>query len=331
MNIKKFSFLLKKNQKSIRVDKFLMQSIQNISRNQIQKAASLGKILVNKRFIKKNYQIKPFDFIEVEISYPSILDSEYKNIIAEKIPLDILHEDEDIIVVNKKPGMVVHPGVGNEKGTLIHGIKYHLKNDNKLLYRLGLVHRIDKDTSGLLVLAKNEQAQKCLFQQFISKTIKRKYIALVWGNLKNEEGTITGFIGRDPKNRKRMTLFKKDFYRGRYSITHYKVLERFKYITYVSCNLGTGKTHQIRVHFKYLGHPLFNDFIYGGNKIVKSFSKKHFKFLKICLNILKRQALHAVSLTFTHPKNGKCHFTCPIPEDWKKVIQKFRERFSFLQ
>ncbi|AWU39151.1 pseudouridylate synthase [Blattabacterium punctulatus CPU2] len=330
MHIKKFSFLLKKNQKSIRIDKFLMKSIQNISRNQIQKAANLGKILVNKRFVKKNYQIKPFDFIEIEISYLPILDLEYKNIIAEKIPLDIIHEDEDIIVVNKKPGMVVHPGIGNENGTLIHGIKYHLKNNNKLLYRLGLVHRIDKDTSGLLVLAKNEYAQKFLFQQFISKTIKRKYIALVWGDLKNEEGTITGFIGRDPKNRKRMTLFKKDFYRGKYSITHYKVLERFKYITYISCNLETGKTHQIRAHFKYLGHPLFNDVIYGGNTILKSFSKKKFKFLKICLNILKSQALHAISLSLIHPNNGKYNFTSPIPEDWKKVIQKFREKFSFL-
>ncbi|AER40777.1 MAG: RluA family pseudouridine synthase [Flavobacteriales bacterium] len=335
MSLKKFSFSAEKHQKSIRIDKFLRQYIQNVSRNKIQKAVYSGKILVNQRIIKKkNYKIKPFDFIEAEIySYSTpivVVDSEYRNIIAERIPLNIIHEDEDILVINKPAGMVVHPGFGNEKGTLIHGVKYHLKN-NKELYRLGLVHRIDKDTSGLLVLAKNEQAQKCLFQQFISKTIKRKYIALVWGNLQKEKGTITGFIGRDPKNRKRMTVLKKDFDRGKYSITHYKVLERFKYLTYVSCNLETGKKHQIRAHFKYLGHPLFNDFTYGGNKIImkKNISRKHIEILKKCLNILKQQALHAISISFIHPSNRKCHFTCPIPKDWKKLIQECREKFLY--
>ncbi|WP_185852689.1 RluA family pseudouridine synthase [Blattabacterium cuenoti] len=328
MSIKKFKFFVEKYQKTIRIDKFLRKSIQNISRNQIQKATNSGKILVNQCIIKKNYKIKPFDLVEAEIYSPPILDSEYKNIIAENIPINILYEDEDLLVINKAAGMVVHPGFGNEKGTLIHGIKYHFKNNHQL-YRLGLVHRIDKDTTGLLVLAKNEYAQKYLFQQFISKTIQRKYLALVWGNIQKQEGTISGFIGRDPNNRKRMTLFQRNFYKSRYSVTHYKVLERFKYLTYVSCNLETGKTHQIRVHFKYLGHPLFNDSTYGGDKIFmkKYLSKKSIDFFKDSLNLLKRQALHAGSLSFIHPKNGKCHFTCSIPEDFKKVLQKLRNQY----
>ncbi|WP_185857869.1 RluA family pseudouridine synthase [Blattabacterium cuenoti] len=331
--MRKIKIIANENQKEIRIDKFLKKNVENISRNQIQKLTLSGSVMVNQRIVKKNYKIKPLDFLEIEISnIPPLLDYlEYKNIIAEKINLDIIHEDDDVIIINKPAGMVVHPGFGHNKGTLIHGIKYHFQKSNfhKFnLYRSGLVHRLDKDTSGLLVLAKNEYSKKYLFQQFQSKTIQREYRALIWGNLIEEKGIITGFIGRDPKNRKRMTLFKKnESHKGKYSVTYYKVLERFKYLTYVSCNIKTGKTHQIRAHFKYLGHPLFHDSTYGGNKIFmkKKCSNQNIKFLKNCLKILSRQALHAISLSFIHPKNEKCYFYCPIPEDFKIVLQKCRK------
>ncbi|AFJ90931.1 RluA family pseudouridine synthase [Blattabacterium sp. (Blaberus giganteus)] len=333
--MKKIKIIAKKNKKEIRIDKFLKKNIQNISRNQIQKLTISGKVIVNQHIVKKkNYKIKPLDFVEIEISNINTLDClEYRNIIAEKMNLDIIHEDEDIIVINKPAGMVVHPGYGNQKGTLIHGIKHHFQKSNLNnfdLYRSGLVHRLDKDTSGLLVLAKNEHSKEYLFKQFYYKTIKREYRALIWGNLLEENGIITGFIGRDPKNRKRMTIFKKNEYKkGKYSVTHYKVLERFKYLTYVSCSLKTGKTHQIRAHFKYLGHPLFHDSIYGGNRIFmkKKCSNQSIEFFKTCFKILPRQALHAISISFIHPKNGTCDFYCPIPEDFKIVLQKCRKTF----
>ncbi|WP_185876740.1 RluA family pseudouridine synthase [Blattabacterium cuenoti] len=324
------------NQKEIRIDKFLKEHIKNISRNEIQKHTNSGKILVNKKIVKKNYKVKPLDFIQAKIFKPPILDFlKYENINAEKIKINIIHEDEDIIVINKPAGMVVHPGFGNETGTLIHGIKYHFLN-SKLndfnLYRCGLVHRLDKNTSGLLVLAKNEYSQKHLSQQFYSRTIKRKYIALAWGDLLENKGTITGFIGRDPKNRKKMKILEEIYQnKGKYSVTEYKVLERFKYVTYVSCKIKTGKTHQIRVHFKHLGHPLFHDSTYGGNKIFmkKKCSNKNIKYLNNCLKILKRQALHAISLSFIHPRKEsiKCHFICPIPEEFKKVLEICRNTF----
>ncbi|WP_185871562.1 RluA family pseudouridine synthase [Blattabacterium cuenoti] len=334
--MKKIEIIAKKNQQEIRIDKFLRKNIENMSRNQIQKLIFFGKVIVNQQYIvKKNYKIKPLDFVEIENSSIPILDNlEYKNIIPEKINLNILYEDEDILIVNKPAGMVVHPGFGNYKGTLIHGLKYHFQNSNLDefdLYRSGLVHRLDKDTSGLLIIAKNEYSKKYLFQQFNLKTIQREYRALIWGNLLEEKGIITGFIGRDPKNRKRMTIFRKnESYKGKYSVTHYKVLERFKYLTYISCNIKTGKTHQIRAHFKYLGHPLFHDSIYGGNKIFmkKKCSKKNIEFFNTCLKILPRQALHSISLSFIHPKNEKFYFYCPIPEDFKIVLQKCRTAFN---
>ncbi|WP_185869523.1 RluA family pseudouridine synthase [Blattabacterium cuenoti] len=327
-NIKIIKLFVKKNQKETRIDKYLKKNIHNFSRNKIQKYIRSGKILVNKHIIKKNYKIKPLDLIELEIYMSSILDPlEYNNVVAEKMDINIIYEDEDIIVVNKPAGMVVHPGFGNENGTLINGIKYHFLNSKfTKLYRLGLIHRLDKDTSGLLVLAKNEYSQKYLLKQFYSKTIIRKYIALVWGNLPKKKGIITGFIGRDPNNRKRMTIFNEVKNKAKYSITHYKVLERFKYLTYVSCNLKTGKTHQIRAHFKYLGHPLFCDFTYGGDKIFyrKKCSRKNIEFFNICFKILQRQALHAISLSFIHPKERKCNFLSPIPVDFEKVLEKCR-------
>ncbi|WP_341657435.1 RluA family pseudouridine synthase [Blattabacterium cuenoti] len=335
--MKKIQIVVKQDQKEIRIDKFLKKNIENISRNQIQKLMFSKKVIVNQQIVKKNYRIQPLDLIEIQFSnIPPILDDhlEYKNIVAEKINLDILHEDEDIIIVNKPAGMVVHPGFGHYKGTLIHGIKYHFQNSNLKnlnLYRSGLVHRLDKDTSGLLVVAKNEYSKKYLFQQFHSyKTIQREYRALIWGDLLENKGIITGFIGRDPKNRKRMTIFRtNESHKGKYSVTHYQVLERFKYLTYVSCNIETGKTHQIRAHFKYLGHPLFHDSIYGGHKIFmkKKCSNQNIEFFKNCFKILPRQALHAISLSFIHPKHEKCYFYCPIPEDFKIVLQQCRKIF----
>ncbi|WP_185855437.1 RluA family pseudouridine synthase [Blattabacterium cuenoti] len=333
-SIKKIKIIVNETKKSIRIDKYLTKKItkENISRNQIQKFIRLGKILVNKHIVKNNYKIKQYDNIELEnsIKIPVLKKNffEEKNITAEKININIIYEDEDIMIINKPSGIVVHPGYGNEKGTLINGIKYYNYNLSKL-HRFGLVHRLDKDTSGLLVFAKNEYTQNFLLKQFYTKTIKRKYIALVWGILQNTKGSITGFIGRDPKNRKRMTILEKNKYikNARYSITHYKVLEKFKYITYISCKLNTGRTHQIRAHFKYLGHPVFQDSIYNGKKIIKICSSKHIKFFKICYNILKRQALHAISLSFIHPNNKKCVFNCPIPEDIKTIINKLRYFF----
>ncbi|BBA17421.1 RluA family pseudouridine synthase [Blattabacterium cuenoti] len=333
--MKIIQIFVKKNQREIRIDKFLKKNIENISRNQIQKLISSKKVIVNQIFVKKNYKIQPLDFIKVQFYdiYPTLDYLEYENIVAEKINLHIIHEDEDLIVINKPAGMVVHPGFGHDKGTLIHGIKYHFQNSNLNdfnLYRSGLVHRLDKDTSGLLVIAKNEFSKEYLFQQFHSKTIQREYRALIWGNLSEEKGIITGFIGRDPKNRKRMTVFRtNEFCKGKYSysITHYQVLERFKYLTYVSCRIKTGKTHQIRAHFKYLGHPLFHDSIYGGHKILmkKKCSSQIIEFFRTCLKILPRQALHAISLSFIHPKHKKCYFYCPIPEDFKIVLNKCRK------
>jgi pseudouridine synthase, RluA family len=331
--MKKIKICAKKNQNKIRIDKFLINNIQkSISRNQIQNLNASGKIFVNQHVVKNNYKIHPLDIVEIEISNLPTLDPlEYRNIIAEKINIDILHEDEDVIVINKPAGMVVHPGCGNNKGTLIHGIKYHFQNSNLNdfdLYRCGLIHRLDKDTSGILIVAKNEFSKKYLFQQFYYKTIQREYRALIWGNILEEKGIISGFIGRDPKNRKRMTIFNNnESHNGKYSVTEYKVLERFNYLTYVSCKLKTGKTHQIRAHFKYLGHPLFHDSIYGGNKIFmkNKCSNQNIEFFKNCFKILPRQALHAVSLSFIHPKNGKCYFYCPLPKDFQDVLQKCRK------
>ncbi|WP_185877813.1 RluA family pseudouridine synthase [Blattabacterium cuenoti] len=323
------TILIGKNQKKIRIDQFIKNKIHHISRNQIQKYIKMGYILVNKRIINNNYIIQPYDHIKIDIPLKTPIKK--LNFISEKIDINIIHEDDDILIINKPSGMVVHPGYGNESGTLINGIKYYLNSKCSNLYRCGLVHRLDKDTSGILVVAKNNKSQKNLIKQFFYRKIHREYIALVWGKIPKKCGIINGFIKRNPKDRKKMINSNFDNY-GKYSITYYNVIERFnKYLTYVSCKLGTGRTHQIRVHFKYIGHPIFNDSVYNKRKFFfKKMSKKYKIFFKKCFKILSKQALHAVSISLIHPNNGKkCYFYCPIPNDLKKVLKFCRDFFHY--
>jgi 23S rRNA pseudouridine1911/1915/1917 synthase len=319
-----YNFIADKGQAPLRVDKFLMNFIENATRNKIQNAIKAGSIVVNKAEVKQNYKVKAGDEIKVVLAYPPKL----KTLKAQDIPLDILYEDGELIIVNKEPGMVVHPGHGNYDGTLVNALKYHfdnLPNNSLELERPGLVHRIDKDTSGVLVIAKTEFVMSHLAKQFFNRTINRSYIALVWGELKEDEGTITGNIGRSLKNRKQMAVFPEGDY-GKHAVTHYKVLERFRYVTLVSCKLETGRTHQIRAHFKHIGHPLFNDERYGGNKILKGTTfSKYKQFIDNCFKILPRQALHAKSLGFIHPKTGEdTFFEKELPQDMAVVIEKWR-------
>lgn len=308
----------------LRIDKFLMTRLPNASRSKIQEAAETGNILVNDKPVKSNYKIKPSDVISVVMSYPK-RDIE---IIPENIPLDIVYEDEHLLVINKKAGMVVHPAFGHFNGTLVNALAWHLK-DNPMFtgsdIRPGLVHRIDKDTSGLLVIAKTEQAKSHLALQFFNKTSDRKYIAVCWGNLKEETGTVTGHIGRHPVNRKVMSVYP-DGSHGKHAVTHYKVLEKLGYVNVVECVLETGRTHQIRAHFKYIGHPLFNDAEYGGHEILKGTTfSKYKQFVNNCFAICPRQALHAKTLGFTHPATGeRMAFDSPLPEDMQQLIEKWR-------
>jgi 23S rRNA pseudouridine1911/1915/1917 synthase len=318
-----FRFIVDKGQALLRIDKYLSDKIENASRTRIQNAANAGSILVNEVIIKPNYRVKPGDIISIVLPHPP-RDSE---IYPENIPVDILYEDQDIIVVNKEAGMVVHPGHGNFTGTLQNALLYHFRETakDKADARVYLVHRIDKDTSGVLLVAKNEIAQIHLAKQFFEHTINRTYIALVWGNLKNDEGTITGFIARDPRDRLVMKIFE-DEEKGRNSITHYKVIERFGYVTLVECVLETGRTHQIRAHFKHLGHPLFNDEKYGGNEILKGTTfTKYKQFILNCFKLMPRQALHAKSLGFQHPiSRNYLYFDSNYPDDLKAVLEKWR-------
>ncbi|CAM1373727.1 RluA family pseudouridine synthase [Tenacibaculum xiamenense] len=318
-------FVATEGQVPLRVDKFLMNFIENATRNKIQQAAKAGNILVNEVPVKSNYKVKPKDVVRVVLAYPP-----HENLlVAEDIPINIVYEDDEVIVVNKSPGMVVHPGHGNYSGTLVNGLIHHIENLPKNSSdRPGLVHRIDKDTSGLLVVAKTEFSMAHLSKQFFDKTTERLYYALVWGNVEEDKGTIQGHIGRSLKDRMQMTVFPDGEY-GKPAITHYEVLERFTYVTLVRCKLETGRTHQIRAHFKYIGHTLFNDERYGGDQILKGTTfSKYKQFVENCFKELPRQALHAKTLGFVHPTSGEyMEFNSDIPKDIENCLEKWR-RYS---
>ncbi|MFA7599230.1 MAG: RluA family pseudouridine synthase [Bacteroidales bacterium] len=319
-----FNFIVDKGQSMIRIDKFLFNRIEHVSRNKIQQAAKAGNVLVNGSVEKQNYKVKPLDIISVLMSQPP----KVTDIIPEDIPLDVVYEDEDILIVNKKAGMVVHPAYGNYNGTLVNALAYYLgeqlNKDGNQQNPL-LVHRIDKDTSGVMVVAKNEYAQAKLAYQFYYHTIDRRYQALVWGDFDEDEGTITGNVARNLVDRRIMDVFE-DTNIGKYAITHWRVLERFGYVTLIECKLETGRTHQIRVHMKHIGHPLFNDAVYGGSRIRKgTVSAKYKQFVKNCFAMLPRQALHAKSLKLKHPvTNKEMFFDSDLPEDLQSVIEKWR-------
>lgn len=317
-----FKFEVPKGITPVRIDKYLMGLIQNATRNKIQNAASEGNIFVNDATVKSNYKVKPFDIVRVMLTHPP-----YENhIIAENIPLNIVYEDDALLLINKEPGMVVHPGHGNYTGTLVHALAYHFDNlPMNSSERPGLVHRIDKDTSGLLVIAKTEAAMTHLAKQFEAKTSEREYIALVWGNVAEESGTIEGNLARHLKDRMQMAVFA-DPEIGKPAITHYKVLERFGYVTLISCQLETGRTHQIRAHLKHIGHPLFNDERYGGHLILKGTTfTKYKQFIDNCFKALPRQALHAKTLGFVHPTTSEMmRFDTELPQDFQDCIEKWR-------
>lgn len=320
-----FQFIADKGQGLLRIDKFLIDRIEGVSRNKIQQAAEAGYVLVNDKPVKSNYKIKPLDKVALVMDKPRIK----LEISPENIPLNIVYEDDDLIVVNKPPNFVVHPGHGNYTGTLLNAIAYHLKdmpNFDANDPNLGLVHRIDKDTSGLLLIAKNENAKSFLAKQFLHKTIKREYVALVWGIVAQDEGKIEGNIGRDLKNRMLMRVFPLED-QGKAAVTHYKVAERLGYVTLVNCQLETGRTHQIRVHMKHIGHTLFNDERYGGNTIIRGRKSTKYKtFVRNCFNECPRQCLHAQILGFIHPTTKKeMIFKSDLPMDMLTVIEKWRK------
>jgi len=310
-------------QAPLRVDKFLFNKIVNVSRNKVQQSAKAGNIIVNDKPVKSNYKVKPHDVISVVMTYPP-RDVE---ILPEDIPLNIVYEDDDVIVVNKPAGLVVHPGYANYTGTLLNALAHYFTHSGQTKVENGygyLVHRIDKDTTGLLLVAKNEIAQTKLAKQFFDHTVIRSYEALVWGDVKDDEGKIEGHIGRSLKDRRVMTVFVDGEY-GKEAISHYKVLKRFGYITHVQCRLETGRTHQIRAHFRYIGHTLFNDERYGGDSILKGTTfTKYKQFVQNCFKIINRQSLHARSLGFIHPNTGKeMYFESELPSDMTNVLDKW--------
>lgn len=327
-----FRFVADKGQELLRVDKFLVARLQKSSRNRIQQAAEAGCILVNGKAVKSNYRVKPLDVVQVVMDRPRY---EFE-IVAQDIPLDIVYEDRYVLVVNKPAGLVVHPGHGNYDGTLVNALAWHFHdtpdydvNDP----RLGLVHRIDKDTSGLLVVAKTPDAKTDLGRQFFNKTTKREYVAMVWGTPEPPTGTVATNIGRSPKDRLQMTTFPLDGPEGKRAVTHYDVIETLAHVSLVKCVLETGRTHQIRVHMKSLGHPLFADARYGGDKVLRGVSSStYLSFVKNCFALCPRQALHARTLGFRHPETGEeMFFTAPIPADMQALIDRWRTYSAGLQ
>jgi 23S rRNA pseudouridine1911/1915/1917 synthase len=317
-----FRFDVPKGQLLLRIDKFLMNLIPNATRNKIQNAATAGDIYVNDVPVKSNYRVKPLDVVRIMLTHPPF----ENRVDPENIPLDIVYEDDTLLLINKPAGFVVHPGHGNYTGTLVNALAYHFDNlPMNSSERPGLVHRIDKDTTGLLVIAKTESAMTHLAKQFEAKTSEREYVAMVWGTVKEDEGTIEGNIARHVKDRMQMSVFE-DPTIGKHAVTHYKVLERFGYVTLVSCILETGRTHQIRVHMKHIGHPIFNDERYGGNLILKGTTfTKYKQFIDNCFKVLPRQALHAKTLGFIHPTTGEMmRFDTELPQDMQDCIEKWR-------
>ncbi|MBL7921038.1 MAG: RluA family pseudouridine synthase [Bacteroidia bacterium] len=323
---------VEKGQVMMRIDKFIMIRVAHTTRTKIQNACDEGRVLVNGKPVKSNYKIKGLDEISIVLTVPP-RDIE---VVPENIPLDITYEDDYIVLINKKPGMVVHPAYGNYRGTLVNALAYHFQNlpktktklNNDLyLERPGLVHRIDKNTSGIIIIAKTDLAMVRLSKDFFDRTMDRKYIAICWGDLKEDEGTIVGNVGRDPRDRKKMHVFPEGSEEGKHAVTHYKVIERFGYVTFIECKLETGRTHQIRVHMKSIGHPLFNDNEYGGDIILKGLNTaKYRQFVQNCFELLPRQALHAKTLGITHPITGeKLFFDSEIPDDMQAVLEKWRK------
>ncbi len=323
-----YNFVADKGQEPLRIDKFLSDRVPNTSRNRLQAAAKNGNILVNSKVVKSNYKVKPHDEISIVLPYP-VREIE---LIPEQMPLDILYEDDEVLVLNKQAGVVVHPGYGNYTGTLVNGLVYHFENLPKskdYAGRPGLVHRLDKNTTGVMVIAKTEDALTHLAKQFFDRTSDRRYYAIVWGDVAEDQGTIIGKVGRSLKNRKVMQVFEEDSEYGKHAVTHYEVIRRYGYVTLVKCKLETGRTHQIRIHMKHLGHPLFGDPEYGGDKIIKGTTfSKYKQFIENCFKILPRQALHAKTLGFTHPQTGEwMDFETELPEDMVEVLDRW-ERYS---
>ena len=320
-----YRFVAEKGQTLLRVDKYLIAHIDNTSRNRIQQAAAAGCIIVNGKPVKSNYRVKPFDVVSLVMDRPR-----YElEIIPEDIPLDIVYEDDQLLVVNKPAGLVVHPGHGNYSGTLVNALAYHFRDNPDYDVsdpRLGLVHRIDKDTSGLLVVAKTPDAKTYLGRQFFNKTTHRQYVALVWGKFEEPGGTIEGNIGRNPKDRLQMTVFP-DGDQGKHAVTHYRVIENLSHVALVECQLETGRTHQIRVHMRHIGHPLFSDERYGGDKPLRGIATaKYMQFVQNCFKICPRQALHAKTLGFVHPTTRQqMDFSCEIPADMTALIKKWED------
>ncbi len=324
-----FRFIVEKGHSMIRIDKFLMNRMESTSRNRIQNACEAECILVNGKAVKSSYKVKPLDQIQIVLPEPVRV----TELIPQDLPIEIFYEDDDIVVINKAAGMVVHPAYGNYSGTLMNALVYHfdkLPHRDNNMQRPGLVHRIDKNTSGLLVIAKTELAMTHLAKEFFERTIDRKYLAIVWGDFKEDEGTVTGHVGRNLKDRKIMDVFPDGSY-GKHAVTHYKVVERFNYVTLIECKLETGRTHQIRVHMKHISHPIFNDDTYGGDRILKGTTfTKYKQFIENCFKLLPRHALHAQTLGFIHPRTKeKMFFECPLPSDMAEVLDKWRHYVKY--